>query len=289
MARSTRRRGHWQSFKDLVDLWVDLFAKHNLLTYASAIAFQALVALVAFLLLMVAVLGSVGRRDVWTKQIAPHVAPKVLPQVYSGLDATFEKVFHSSSAGLIAFAAVLTVWEMSGVVRATMGALSRVYEHDEDRPWWIRFPISIALAVVFVAAIAGAVLLATVARTAVHGGFGIPFTIARWLLALVFVGVAFGLLVRFAPPESRATRWASAGATLVVVAWFVQSLLFAEYLRYASYRSAAGSLLGVYVLTTYLYVAAIVLLVAIELDELLRKDLQGREERGILELVRDVI
>jgi hypothetical protein len=36
-------------------------------------------------------------------------------------------------------------------------------------------------------------------------------------------------------------------------------------------------------------VGAIVLLVAIELDELLRKDLQGRQERGILELVRDVL
>jgi uncharacterized BrkB/YihY/UPF0761 family membrane protein len=69
----------------------------------------------------------------------------------------------------------------------------------------------------------------------------------------------------------------------------VQSLLFAVYLRAANFRSAAGSLLGFYVLTTYLYVAAIVLLVGIELDELLRKDLQGEEERGILELVRGVL
>jgi uncharacterized BrkB/YihY/UPF0761 family membrane protein len=61
------------------------------------------------------------------------------------------------------------------------------------------------------------------------------------------------------------------------------------YLRYlASYRSAAGSLLGVYFLTTYLYVAAIVLLVGIELDEQLRKDLHGKKERGIIEIVRDV-
>jgi hypothetical protein len=43
------------------------------------------------------------------------------------------------------------------------------------------------------------------------------------------------------------------------------------------------------VLTTYLYVGAIVLLVGIELDELLRKDLQGEDERGILELVRDAV
>jgi membrane protein len=171
-----------------------------------------------------------------------------------------------------------------------MGALSRVYGHDEDRPWWIRFPISIALALLFTAALLGSFLLGTAASSAVHGAWGVPFSILRWLLAILLIAIAFGALVRYAPAESRTTRWVSAGTALVVVAWVAQSLIFAEYLRYvADFRTASGSLLGVYVLTSYLYVGAIVLLVAIELDELLRKDLQGREERGILQLVRDVL
>jgi hypothetical protein len=45
----------------------------------------------------------------------------------------------------------------------------------------------------------------------------------------------------------------------------------------------------VYFLTTYLYVAAIVLLVAGELDEQLRKELKGDDERGIIQLVRGVV
>jgi hypothetical protein len=36
-------------------------------------------------------------------------------------------------------------------------------------------------------------------------------------------------------------------------------------------------------------VSAIALLVGIELDELLRRDLRDEEERGILEIVRDVV
>ena len=76
----------------------------------------------------------------------------------------------------------------------------------------------------------------------------------------------------------------------VVVAWIVQSLIFWLYLRYlADYRTAAGSLLGFYFLTTYIYVAAIVLLVGIELDEQLRKDVEGKEDRGIIELVRGIL
>jgi membrane protein len=289
-ARTRRRRGHWQSFKEIVDLWVDLFREHNLLTYASAIAFQALVALVALVLLLVAVLGEIGRTDVWTQQVGPTLEPKVLLPVYAGIDATFERIFTTSSGVLIAFAAAVTIWEISGAVRATMGALSRVYETDEDRPWWIRFPLSIGISLALTAGLVGALLLATAGKGAVHGGWGVPYSIVRWLTAILLISLSFGILVRFAPAESRTKKWASAGTALVVAGWIIESLIFDLYLRHlANFRSAAGSLLGIYFLTTYLYVAAIVLLVGIELDELLRRDLQGEDERGILELVRDVL
>jgi membrane protein len=285
-----RRAGRWESFKALVAIWVDLFKRHNLLTYASAIAFQTLVAFVALVLLVLGVLGAIGRQDVWTKQLAPQIEPKVLHAVFEGINATADKIFGSSSGGLIAFAAVLTIWETSGVVRACMGAFAQIYEDEETRPWWIRFPISIAIAIVLTAAVVGALLLTTAARTAVHGDWGIPFAIARWLLSLVLLTLGFGILVRYAPVKPRTSRWASGGAVLCVVAWTVQSLIFAEYLRgVANYRSAAGSLLGLYFVTTFLYVAAIILMVGVELDEQLRHDLKEGEERGVLDLVRNVI
>jgi membrane protein len=286
----SRRAGHWQSFKELVSLWVDLFKRHNLLTYASAIAFRALLAFVALVLLVIGVLGAIGRRDVWTKQLAPEIEPKVLHPVFEGIDATVQKIYGSSSAGLIAFAAVLTIWETSGAVRACMGAFAQIYEAEEKRPWWIRFPISIGIAVVLTAAVLGALLLTTAARTAVHGAWGVPFAVGRWLLSLALLTLGFGILVRFAPAKPRTSRWASGGATLCVVAWTVQSLIFAQYLRtFANYRSAAGSLLGLYFVTTFFYVAAIILMVGVELDERLREDVDEDEERGILELVRDVL
>jgi membrane protein len=115
-------------------------------------------------------------------------------------------------------------------------------------------------------------------------------SIARWLATVALLTLAFGVLVRFAPAASRSKRWASGGAALVVVLWIAQSLIFAWYVRsVASYKSAVGSLTAIYLFTTYLYVGAIVLLVGIELDEQLRQDLQGDEERGILEIVRDVL
>jgi membrane protein len=118
----------------------------------------------------------------------------------------------------------------------------------------------------------------------------VPLTIVRWLLTVVLLAAAFGILVRFAPPKPRTTRWASGGATVVVVAWVAQSLLFALYLRtFADYKTSAGFLLGIYFVTTYLYVASAILIIGMELDEQLRRDVQGEQERGIVEIVRDVL
>jgi membrane protein len=275
--------------RELVRLWVDLFDEHELLTSAAAIALQGFVAMVAFALLGIAVLGESGHESVWTNQIAPQIKPKVLPAVYDGIQATVEKVFSSSSVGLIVFASALAIWEVSGTVRACMSALSKVAGTKDERPWYLRFPLSIGIAIVVTAALLGAALLTLGAKHSVHGGWGIPFTIVRWLATIALLTFAFGVLVRFAPAERRPKKWASGGAALVVVLWIAQSLLFALYVRHlASYKRAVGSLTAVYLFTTFLYVGAIVLLVGIELDEQLRQDVEGEEERGILEIVRDI-
>ena len=54
-----------------VGTWVEVFSEHNLLTWASAIAFQALIALVPLTLLLLGVLGALDESSVWKKQISP--------------------------------------------------------------------------------------------------------------------------------------------------------------------------------------------------------------------------
>jgi membrane protein len=285
MAQTSRKR----NLKKLVDLWVGLFDEHDLLTYASAIARQALVGAVGLLLLGLGVLSATGERSVWDSQVGPQVQARVLPGVFGGMDETVQLIFQRSSAGLIVFASLLAIWEVSGAIRAVMGALTRIYDTDETRPWWIRFPISFALAIGVIVGLLGATLLIVAARHSVHGAWGLPFAAVRWLGSIALLGLAFGLVVRFAPAERRAKRWATGGAALVVVAWLVQSLVFRWYITsLANFKTAPGSLAVFLVLMAYLYTGAIVLLVGIELDEQLRKDLHG-EERGIIELVRGAL
>jgi len=144
----------WRSFKKLVGLWVDLFDRHSILTYASAIALRMFIAAVACTLFGLGILGATHERRLWQDTIGPQIKPKVLPAVFDGVDQTVHKVLSSSTAGLLALAAALAV------IRASIGALDEIYETPEERPWWVRFPLSFGLAVLVLAATLGAIAFA---------------------------------------------------------------------------------------------------------------------------------
>jgi membrane protein len=279
----------WRSFKEIVQLWVELFDRHSLLTYASAIALRMFIAAVACTLFALGILGAAHQQQLWTTTIGPAIEPKVLPDVFAGIDETANKVFSSSTAGLLALAAVLAVWEVSGIVRASIGALDEIYETKEPRPFWIRFPLSFGLAVLVLASVLGAIAIVWVGH--VSGGWSLPILILRWPAAIALVAFAFELIVRWAPAQHRPRRWASLGSILVVVGWIGETLIFTSYVRsVADFRTAVGSLEVFIFFATYFYIAAIILLVAMELDELVRLDMQRpRSKQELLPLVAGVL
>ena len=266
------------------DLWVDCFAEHELLSYASAISFQVLKSLIPLTLLALALLGAVGEERLWTDHAAPALRAHLARPVFRGIDYAAHKIFTSGAGGLVAFSAALTVWYVSGGVRAIMEGINRIYGVEDDRPFWLRWAISIALAAWVTVCLAGAVaLVATLPEpSGIVGGLALA---ARWLGALVLLSVATGFLVRFGPREHRPKRWVSVGAILVVVTWIVTSLIFRWYVgSVANFKTAVGQLAVFIVLLVYVYVSSIVLLVGVQLDELLREDATG-EERGLLHVL----
>jgi uncharacterized BrkB/YihY/UPF0761 family membrane protein len=90
------------------------------------------------------------------------------------------------------------------------------------------------------------------------------------------------LLVRVAPAEHPAPRWASAGSVLIVGFWIVATVLYKLWLTdVIDLRTTTGILAGLLALALYLFVSATVFLVGVQLDETLRK-LTGGRARGIL-------
>ncbi len=275
-----------ERLKRFVKLWVDLFARHQLLDHASAIAFAVLKALVPLTLLGLALLGALGQEKVWNETLYLGLKDHLQPTTAGAIDEAVQRIFTQNSAGLIALASVLVVWYVSGAVRAAMGAINQIYEADEKRPWTTRFPISFGLAVSIAVCVVGALVVVTAGAALASGGLaGAVVAIGRWALAVILLALAVALLVRYAPIERRAKRWASAGSALVIAAWIGATLVFELFVSHvANFKTAVGSLTVFLVLIGYVYTLSIIFLVGVELDELLRED-ATKGERGVLELL----
>jgi membrane protein len=269
--------------KRFVKLWVDLFAQHKLLDHAGAMAFAVLKALVPLTLLAFAVLGDSGQRHAWKDTILPKLQGHVQPTTLHAIDAAVQRIFAQNSTGLIVLASLMTLWYVSGSVRAVMGATNDVYGMDEPRPLKVRYPVSIALAAAITFCVVGALLVVLVGPAlARHGALEVVVAIGRWVVAVLLLALAVGLLMRFAPAEPRPYAWVSGGCLIVIVAWVAATLIFRFFVTdLANFKTASGSLAVFLVLGGYVYTSAIIFLVGVELDELLRADAKPGE-RGVL-------
>ena len=269
-----------------VDTWRECFAGHNLLTWSSAIAFQALVALVPLTLLLLGVLGALDESSIWKKQISTGIKDRLPKPTFGAVDYAAEKILTHATVGLLTFGIVITVWEVSGSVRAVSGALNQIYETKRDpRGMWRRLGSSVGIAIVIGCCFLAAILVLTLAKHA-GGSLEALLSAGRWLVAIVLLGLAVNALVRFAPAEPRPERWVSIGSAFIVLSWVVMSVIFRVYVAsIASFRSAWGTFVTILVLTTYINVAAIVFLVGVQADELIRKDATPGE-KGLFERMR---
>jgi membrane protein len=267
-----------------VRLWIDLFDRHQLLDHASAIAFQVLKSTIPLTLLGLAVLGVSGERHVWTKTVAPAIKPHLQQPTFRAIEYGVQKIFTTDSTGLIVFASFLSLWYISGAVRAVTGALNDIYETEDKRRWQLRYALSFGLAACIALGVIGA-LLAAIVLGHVGGPLGIVAQIGRWPVAILLLALALGLLVRFAPAVHRPKKWASAGSALVVVTWIVATLIFEQFVMHvANFKTASGELAVFLVLIGYVYTSSIILMVGVELDELLREDATAGQ-RGVLQLL----
>lgn len=256
----------------LSELW-ERWIEHNLMVYAAAIAFRVLVSLVPLALLGLGLLGALGLEDVWTETLAPAIQERVTSPVFVAVDFSVDRIFDSSSVGLIVFASLLLLWEVSRGVRAISVVFNEIHEVREERSVPRLLGVTLALAVAVCLALVASILLVTVLpRLAGSGVAEAALKLGGWAATVVLLGLVTALLVRYAPAEHPQPRWASLGSAIVVGTWVVVTLLFGWYAgSVANYETAVGSLTVFLVLTAYTLVSASILVVGVLVDEIARE------------------
>jgi membrane protein len=262
------------SLRDAVREVVDGFHERDLLTFASAIAFQALFAIIPLALFGLGLLGGFGLDEQWTSEWAPAVRGSMSRPAFEVVDETVRRALGQQQEFWMLAGAALAVWKLSSTMRAIMDVFDRIYESRRQRTLAESMRVSLALGAGAAALLLGAVACVVLGDDALHA-VGITsgaLLWLRWPLALALLFAVVALLVAYAPADRQPAQWVGFGSIVVVAAWAGTSLVLGAYLTsIADYGSIFGALATVVVTLTYLYIASAAVLVGAQLDAIVRR------------------
>jgi len=250
---------------------VNGFSRHRLLTYASAIAYQVLSSVIPFACFTLALAGVLNADSLWRDDLAPKVLDGTSRELYALLDQTVRQILERQQFFWLSVGLALTVWEISGAMRATTEALDEIYGQHEHRSWRERYAVSVGLALA-----AGGLAVAALAAVLVGPstvGHGLLATLMAYAVAAGLLAVAVALTLRLAPSARQPVKWVSLGSGVIVAGWLVVLGGYVFYATHvASYASVFGGLAAAFLLIVGVYLAAVVFLVGVLVDASAREE-----------------
>ena len=281
-SRVCDRRIRELSLKDWRTIFVAAvkrFLAGNGTMLASALAYSTFFAIPSVLLLAVGVFTLVAGPDTISTLMShfQHVMPA---QATSLLGSSLRRLSRnqSTSLAMTAIGGVLALWSTTGAMTSYMTALNLAYEQKDKRNFLKKRLVAVemvaavgfAFVLVAVLLIFGPTLETLVASHAggASGAVGWIWWVAGWPILLLGLVAAFSTLLYLGPDvEHRRWHFVTPGSVLATVVWLAVSGLFAVYTSsFGSYNKTWGTLAAVIVMLTWLWLAAVALLLGAEVN-----------------------
>jgi membrane protein len=260
---------------ELMKTAVQRFLKHDLSTYAAALAYSALFSIFPFMIFLIALLSTLEIPQFfdWLLEQARNAMPA---DGYSVFSRALEGIQQQPRGGLMSVGIATAIWAASSAVRAVMNAMNVTFEVEEARPMLKRYVLSIVytvgLAVLFTVSagliVAGPDAINWIADQAGFGDLTVTlWTWLRWPVLAILLTTAIAMIYYFAPNIDQKFRFISPGAMFAVVLWLIASVGFSFYVsNFADYSSTYGSLAGIIILLVFLYISSAIILLGAEVN-----------------------
>jgi|SRR4051812_37247005 membrane protein len=252
----------------LVRSWREV-SENNIFLVSGGVTYTIILALFPGLAALVSIYGLVLDPTQVEKQVAalstvlpPDTARMIGDELHNLVSAS------SSALGLSALVTLLfALWSASRGMSGLITALNIAYEQKETRSFF-KFNL-IAIGLTILTLIGGIITIALVGvLPAVVGAIGLGGLTQwvllglEWPLLIIVVMTGLAMLYRYAPNRETARwHWVTPGAIVATVLWILGSIAFSVYVsHFSSYDKTYGSLGGVVVMLTWLYLSAFVAL-----------------------------
>lgn len=262
-------------WKDIILRVKDEISADHVGLVAAGIAFYALLAIFPGIGAVMAIAGLVADPEIVSAQIEELGA--ILPEQAAEIvvsQATEVAGGQETGLGLAALVGILlSLWSASAAMSSTMEGLNVAYDEKETRNFFHRTLMRLLLTLGVIAGFFVTVMVILVLPVALEllpigGAAQTVATVARWPVVAAIAILGLAILYRYGPSRDEPEwKWVTPGAGVAVLLWLVASVAFAIYVRnFGSYQESFGTLGGVIVLLTWLWISAYIVLLGAELD-----------------------
>nr|WP_007517442.1 MULTISPECIES: YihY/virulence factor BrkB family protein [Pseudofrankia] len=250
---------------------------------AAALTYYSIQAIFPALLVLVSLLGVIGRSATATilenlQDLTPGSARDVVSNAVNGIR---DSGGTGSVLAIVGLAGAL--WSASGYVAAFIRAANAVYDMPEGRPVWKIAPLRIAVTVALMVLLAlSAVIVVFSGGVARQAGTALGigqttvevWSYAKWPVLVVLVILMIAILYWAAPNvRHQGFRWLTPGSVLALVIWMVASGAFAFYVaNFGSYNKTYGTLAGIIIFLVWLWLTNLAILLGLEFDAELARE-----------------
>ncbi len=264
-----------RGWKDILLRVYQNISEHRVIALAAGVTFYSLLAIFPAIAALVAIYGlfadpaTLGGHLKALSGVLPGGAIEVVRDQLTRVASQ-----RGSTLGL-AFVVGLAVslWSANAAMKSVFDTLNIVYSEQEKRGFITLNAISLvftAAAIAFGLLALGAVVVLppTLRSLGFSGATELIVRVARWPVLFVVISLALACVYRYGPSREKPQwRWISWGSAFAALAWLAASILFSWYAQnFGSFNKTYGSLGGVIGFMTWIWLSAIVILVAAELD-----------------------
>jgi membrane protein len=244
---------------------------------ASHIALSTLLAMFPFLIVVTALAGFAGSKDL-ADQAASLLMQAWPPEVAGPISGEIHRVLTTTRTDVLTMGLVVAVYFASSGIESLRIGLNRAYDQKETRPWWLLRLESIGYVLLSAVALLIFTLLVVLAPSLILIGVfsslkyldptSLPMTLTRYGLASTILIVAlYAVHVRL-PAGRRSLGEMTPGIVATLSLWLVSGAVFGRYLAHftSTYVSTYAGLASVVAALIYLYLNASIFIYGGELN-----------------------
>jgi len=257
--------------KNLVKKIIVETKKDDLISSANDMTYKLFFSVFPFSIFLMSVVGFLNLDvDMLTGQIT-----QVMPESVAVPAQNFiQEIARVRSANILSFSLIAAIFGASAGFRTAMRSINKAYGQKDERKVYIKFPVSMALVLIFT------VIIIISFGLLIFGDIIFDsYNILRYAVSIIITFASVLLINKLALFRTKAgvnkktsVRSLVPGTIFTVFSWFIISGLFNIYIEnFSNYSALYGSIAAIIILMLWLNIMCIVLLLGSEINAALEK------------------